>query len=237
MILYNIDKDLKICRFIKRINRFIAEVKCERNDPEYAHLNNTGKLKDLLIPNTPVVCMNINGKKTNIRIIGTIVDDRWATLIDTRIQENSFIYAVNHGYIPWLENFKIMARDIIVNRSRIDLMAKDKYNNIVYIELKSAVYFFKDDLSARYPDTISLRGRRHIMELINMKYLRRIIVFIAGHPYARVFKPSYNDPEIPLLLKSAQANGVEIRSVKIALKYWEKSIILLDPDLPVDLNI
>jgi sugar fermentation stimulation protein len=203
-----------------------------------AHLNNTGRLHDLLKPNVKVVCMNIKGSKLNLRIIGTVVDEHFSTLIDTKMQENAFIESIRRGYIPWIRVGKIksISRDFKINDSKIDLYIENQDGSKILIELKSAVYFFKNDFSARYPDTISLRGRRHIIELASLKKYRRIIVFIVAHPYARVFKPSTVDPELPKILKNAVEVGVEVRSVKIALNHHNRSIMLIDPDLSVELD-
>lgn len=234
--IYRLDTYIERCIFLERLNRFVARVKCSGDLESLAHLNNTGRLKDLLTPGAEVLCSGIQGSKLKLRIIGTIVDRTWGTLIDTKLQERSFIESIKLGYIPWLKNIIRIMRDVDVGGSKIDLYLESVDRNKIYIELKSAVYFFRHDHSARYPDTISLRGRKHIVELANIEGARRIVVFIAAHPYASKFKPSRDDPEISSILKYASSLGVEIRSVKIAINHVEKSIVLLDPDLPVELS-
>jgi DNA-binding protein, stimulates sugar fermentation len=214
-------------RFLRRINRFVCEFEI-KGEVLKAHLNNTGKLLDLLVEGREVLVTPINGNKLHFRIVGTKTDAEYFTLIDTDLQETAFLEAQRMGLIPFLEGFKLLKRNPRVDREIIDFLFWNG-ERFLFVELKSAVYYFPEDKSGRYPDTVTLRGRRQIEKLKN---LNGFIVFVVGHPMAEKFKPSYDDPEIPKILKGLEGR---IFAIKMGLRE-SGEIVLLDNNLKVDLD-
>lgn len=214
-------------KFLKRINRFVCEVEVG-GEVLRAHLNNTGKLLDLLVEGREVLLTPINGEKLKFRIVGTDTGSEYFTLIDTGLQERAFLEAQRMGLIPFLEGFKLLRRNPRVNNEFIDFLFW-KEGMEIFVELKSAVYYFPEDKSGRYPDTITLRGRRQMEKLAK---LGGWVVFVVGHPMAEKFKPSYDDPEIPKILRRLKDR---IFAVKMGLN-GKGEILLLDNNLRVCLD-
>ena len=77
------------CRILERVNRF--KVKIELNEEiEYAHINNTGRLRELLIRGKRGFCLRFKKpKKTKYRLF-SIEADGYGALIDTWIQGKAF---------------------------------------------------------------------------------------------------------------------------------------------------
>ncbi len=222
------------CVFIKRENRFVGLARCGGRDTR-VHINNTGRLVDLLFPGAEILCIEIKAPKIPLRVIGTRVSgDRW-TLIDTKLQEKVFIASVEGNYIPWLAGYRVVKRDHDLGGLKIDLLLRSvDSGREALVELKSAVYYYPSDRSARYPDTISIRGRRHVEALIRSTGYDRYLIFIAGHPEAEIFGPSGIDPMLPGLLRKALESGVVVKSIKIYID--GRSIVLSNPDLPITLE-
>ncbi len=222
------------CIFIERINRFVGTARCGGEEVRI-HINNTGKLTDLLFPGAEILCIEIGAPKTPLRVVGTRVgDNRW-TLIDTKLQERVFIESVEKELIPWLRGYRVVKRDLDLGGYKIDLLLRSLgEGGEALVELKSAVYYHPSDRSARYPDTISIRGRRHVETLINANGYERYIIFIAAHPEAEIFGPSGVDPVLPSLLKRAMESGVVVKAIKVYIE--NRSIVLPNPDLPVTLE-
>jgi sugar fermentation stimulation protein A len=220
------------CIFIRRENRFVGRAICGSQEA-MVHINNTGRLPDILYRGSRILCTRIEGRKTRLRVIGSHVDrDMW-TLIDTKMQERAFVVSVEKNLIGWLEGYKVYKRDVEIRGTKIDFLLR-RGEREALVELKSAVYFHPSDMSARYPDTISLRGRRHVEILSELEGRDRYLVFIAGHPLARIFGPSSVDPLLPSLLKRASMAGVYIKATKFYIDH--SSIVLSDPNLPVTLD-
>ena len=212
------------CVFLKRLNRFVSRVIAGDTLTE-AHTNNTGRLEDLLIEGREVLCTPIRGRKLRLRIVGTeVVGSPLYTLIDTSLQERAVVEAVGRGLIPKLIKYRIVRRNVKVGGSTFDLLLEGPEGRVPG-EIKSAVFYFPSDGSARYPDTVTLRGRRHIEELGREG---GILLFVAAHPLAKVFKPCSLDPKIPGLLSGF---GGRIVAVKMALTD-NGEVILMDGNLP-----
>jgi len=228
---------LEYCSIIKRINRlnrFTVLTKI-REKEEKVWLTNTGRLNEIVFENNIGLCLKIEKpKKLRYVLVGTKVTDDEFCLIDTKLQMECFEIAHQKNLIGWLKDFKLIKRNIRVNNSLIDYLFK-KNDDELYLEVKSAVFF--DGYYAMYPDCPSLRGRRHVEELIslNEKGKRTMLVFITAHPLAKAFKPNYNtDPVLARLIKQAYTKGVEVHSIKMSLKR-NGDVILKDIDLPVEL--
>ncbi|MEM4970172.1 MAG: DNA/RNA nuclease SfsA [Sulfolobales archaeon] len=220
------------CVFIRRENRFVGRAVCGSLEA-MVHINNTGRLIDILYRGSRILCTRIKGRKTSLRVVGSHVDGDMWTLIDTKLQERAFIASIENNLIEWLKGYRVHKRDIEIGGTKIDFLLR-RGDREALVELKSAVYFHPSDMSARYPDTISLRGRKHIEILSRLEGRDRYLVFIAGHPLARIFGPSSVDPLLPDLLKKASMRGVYIKAIKFYIS--NNSIVLSDPDLPVTLD-
>ncbi|NPB02978.1 MAG: DNA/RNA nuclease SfsA [Thermotogae bacterium] len=214
-------------RFLKRINRFVSDVICNGRKT-LAHTNNTGRLKDLLVQDREILCMPIRGKRLKWRVVGTSVESsNLYTLIGTSLQEKAVEIAVMRGSVPPLRGWRILARHPKVAHSRFDLML-EKGGRVLPMEIKSAVFYFPEDRSARYPDSPTERGRRHIQLLGE---LGGFLMFVAAHPLAATFRPCSEDPHIPRLLREFPGTLLAVKMALDAKGY----ILLLNESLPVRL--
>ena len=219
----------------KRLNRFV--VLCRSGGRTiYLHLRNTGRLLDLLYPGARVLYLPKKRGRTSGLIVGVVVDERSAALIDPGTQARAFEEAATLGFIPWMRERRIIGREFLYEGRRIDYLFEGEGRRGL-LELKSAV-FYSGDGHCMYPDTVSLRGRRHVEALMRAREsgMDAVIVFISAHPSCRAFRPcSEVDPAIASLISRAAEMGVEVHSVKMHLGIGGE--ILLDaPSLPVDLR-
>lgn len=148
----------------------------------------------------------------------------------------AFEKSLGMGLIPWLRGYRILKRNARLGDSLIDYLLEGKGDEVL-LEVKSAVLREKD--RAMYPDCPSLRGRKHIKELINCvdKGGKAIILFIAALPGVRAFKPNKPaDPKLYELLVEAHKVGVEIKSIGIAYQPEGSLVYLFNPDLAIDLS-
>jgi len=217
---------------VSRLNRFtvIVDIDGKKN---YAYTNNTGRLGNLLIKGNLGLCLSKKrGKLRYLLFALRDSHDKYA-IIDTRLQMKTFEYLVNNHLIPWLYCCKIKRRDVKILDSKIDFLIKCR-DKEYYTEVKSAV--LRINGYASYPDCPSIRGRRHIMTLINIRKMKMysLILFIAGLPGVKGFKPnSKADPIIHSLLKEAISNNVLIKAISMYFDTKSKRIVLENLDLPV----
>ncbi|MEM4280875.1 MAG: DNA/RNA nuclease SfsA [Candidatus Caldarchaeum sp.] len=216
--------DVRRARFSRRLSRFSGQAQRD-GGTLVLHITNTGRLTDLLVAGAEILYIPKKSHKTAGTLVGVVVGEH-AALIDTRLQSKVFETAFNKGFIEWLKGWKMVGREVAVGKTRLDYVFADERGEKAFVELKSAVYLRMDG-AAMYPDTVSIRGRRHIQMLASLcKQNPSIIVFIAAHPLAKFFTPcDEGDPKIrKLLLKAAEA-GVEVHAVKTYMDvfgtvYW-----------------
>jgi len=217
---------------VKRNNRLSVLVKDSKGQ-QLAHLTNTGRLLDLIIPGNTCLCIPKKPAKTKIRLIGVPISKSKAVLIDPAEQSKCFVKAVEMGLIPWLKGWKIKRPEVQYEESRIDFQIESDSGDFGYIEVKSAAMLLDNKIGS-FPDCPTTRGQKHVgtMQKIARKKMRSIILFLVQHPDAKSFSSNADgDPIFVKLLKDAVKKGVEVRAVKMYLQ-TNGNVVLVDPDLP-----
>jgi sugar fermentation stimulation protein A len=152
---------------IERLNRFVVKARI-KNKYILAHLNNTGRLEDFLKKGNVGLFLPIENK-LKFRLSMVRESKNIYSIIDTQLQMKCFESALEKGYISWFKRAKILKRNFRINNSLIDYLIE--YQNKKYLlEVKSAVMKYKN--FAMYPDCPSIRGQKHIKELIEIQTLQ-----------------------------------------------------------------
>lgn len=223
------------CYVVKRLTRFtvLAEIRGERM---IVYMNNTGRLEGYLRPGKRGYCTENFRGKHKYRIVG-VEDGEYVTLIDTNLQEKTFLALQERGLISWLSTCKLHSRNYKLENAVVDFAFKCD-DGIVLIELKSAVMRLKESL-AGYPDAPTQRGRRQFIELARYASMggRAIVVFMVAVPGATMFKLHCGEDElIKHAVEVAILSGVEFKALNVFLDPRRKAVVLGSTDLPVDLS-
>jgi sugar fermentation stimulation protein A len=163
---------------IERLNRFVVKARV-KNKYILAHLNNTGRLEDFIKKGRIGLFLPINADyadstqtvRTKLKFRLSMIKEskNIYSIIDTSLQMKCFEIALEKGYISWLKGAKILKRNYRINHSLIDYLIEHK-NKKYLLEIKSAVMKYKN--FAMYPDCPSIRGQKHIKELIDIQTLQ-----------------------------------------------------------------
>ena len=108
--------------------------------------------------------------------------------------------------------------------SRIDILLESDKKKC-YIEVKNVSMVF--DGKASFPDAVSERGTKHLLELINVvkKGDRGIMLFICQRDDATFFEPAQHiDPIYAKTLLMASKAGVEILVYKAKVSFRENKV-------------
>jgi len=124
--------------------------------------------------------------------------------------------------VPGLEEYRVARREVTVGRSRFDFLL-ERGGEELLLEVKSCTLFGKR--IAMFPDAVTARGRRHVLELASLADAGRKtgVLFIVHWPRAEFFLPEYHTD--PLF---AQAIG-EVRDrvmVKAVAVSWNRDLTL-----------
>jgi len=219
-------------KFIRRVNRFIAEVMVE-GFKEQVHIKNTGRLKELLLPEAQVLLeksQNPN-RKTKYSISAVVKHGRWVN-IDSQAPNKVAYEAIQAGRVSELGFVSNLTREVTFNSSRFDLYY-EKQGEEGFIEVKGVT--FEKNGVAMFPDAPTTRGTKHVLELIDAldEGYTATVLFIIQMKGCHTFTPyAEMDPAFTEVLLKAQRKGVRILAYDCLV---DEEYIALDQSIPIDL--
>jgi len=221
-------------RFVARDNRFRVTVEME-GQPVWAHLPNSGRLGELLVPGRRVLLVERSGagRKTGYDLSLVEMNERWVS-VDARLPNDLVEEALRTGRLVPLAGYQTVRREVPFGGSRFDFLLQAPGRSPCLVEVKS-VTLVVDGL-AYFPDAVTLRGRRHLEELVSaleMGY-RAAVVFVVQRGDAGGFRPhDESDPDFAQALRMAARRGVEVYAYTCCV---EPGRIEIDRSLPVYLE-
>ncbi len=221
------------CTIAERLNRFAVRVRVG-GEEALAYNTNTGRLEELMRPGALGYCVEKRGGRLPYRLVAVEAPHGGYALIDTRLQEEAFIAAVEAGLVQRLRGCRVARRSPRVGASVLDYLL-DCGGSKAYLELKSAAYLSWRG-EALYPDCPTERGRRHLRTLAELarRGARAIVYFVAAVPGARAVRPNpQGDPELPDALLEALEAGVEAGAIGLEYDPVANTVRLYADMLPV----
>lgn len=220
--------------FIKRINRFIAEVLIN-NKIEEVHVKNTGRCKELFIEGRKCYLEKSNNlnRKTKYSLISIYKDDLLIN-IDSQIP-NRVVYdsIVSKKILSELNPINV-TREKQYKNSRFDIkFYSEKLEKDFFLEVKGVT--LEENGIAMFPDAPTERGSKHILELIDASKngYGAIIVFLIQFSNAKLFTPNaITDPNFSNNLELASNSSVEILSYDSIIT---KNSIKIDKSVKVEI--
>ena len=220
--------------FKERPNRFLALVEAEgRVLPCF--LPNPGRMHELLIPGVEVILREAEkqNRKTRYDMIGVVIEGEMVSL-DTRVPNRLVFEALKNRDIVEFSEYDDVKPEYTYRNSRLDFLLTNEKERCL-LEVKSCT-LVRDGV-ALFPDAPTLRGKRHLMELIEAKKegYRACVLFIIQRTNAKVFTSNdKTDPDFGKALRDALANGVE--AYAYYSKFDEKKVVLKGK-IRVDINL
>lgn len=139
--------------------------------------------------------------------------------VNTSITNKIAQDCLQSGLIEEIEVDEIQS-EVSIGQSRLDFLVKDKKRHEIFIEVKNVTLKAKDNF-ATFPDSVSIRGQKHLKELIDLKLKgkRSAMLYIVPRTDVHTFTPASEiDPEYASLLKKAHDIGVEIYVIQCVFK-------------------
>lgn len=186
-----INQDIQKGYFVDRPNRFIAHVEIH-GEVCTCHMPNPGRMWELLFPGV-VMYVRPAGRpdrKTAYDVIG-IERDGVPILLDTQYNNDIAALLLRERRIPGWEEWSLLRREVTVGDSRFDMLLH-KGEELFYLEVKSCTLFGQH--GAMFPDAVTERGRKHIMELAAMhdEGYHTGVLFLVHWDRAQWFLPDYH---------------------------------------------
>lgn len=196
--------------FLERPNRFL--VIFEKDGKSFkAHLRDPGRLKELLIPGTPLLlraAQKSTHRKTGYDVVAVWKDEIWV-LINSGFHSDLAEELIENGLVPEFSGYKVIKREYTYGKSRIDFFLGGKEEML--LEVKGCTLV--EEGWAKFPDAPTERGKRHVEELNRAKKegFKAVILFLIIREDAQVFSPNWGmDPDFAAVLKQASQKGVKL---------------------------
>ncbi len=199
---------IKKAVFLDRPNRFIANIELD-GEKLQAHVKNTGRCKELLIPGATVYVQekDIACRKTKYDLITVKKGDRLVN-IDSQAPNKVVLEWIKDG--NFLPDITKIQSEYTLKGSRIDFFVEYQGKKAL-IEVKGVT--LEQDGVALFPDAPTDRGVKHIKELILAQNsgFEAYIIFLIQLKGVSYFSPNANThKEFAEELKKAHQSGVII---------------------------
>lgn len=208
-------ENIKEAIFLERPNRFIAYCLLD-GETIVCHVKNTGRCKELLIPNETVVFVQDHGENTSRKTRYSLVKVRKGKRIinmDSQAPNQLAEEWLRSG--GWCQDLSFIKREQKFQNSRFDIYYERNNGTKGFMEVKGVTLENND--VARFPDAPTERGVKHIYELIEAKKqgYEANILFVIQMNGVKYFEP--NDDTHPAFgdaLRQAKANGVNVMAIQ-----------------------
>ncbi len=212
--------------FLKREKRFLIHAQLQDGQKVIAHTNNTGSMRGLLASEAEIWLSPANNPARKLpwtlELVRTVENTATGVQGDVLVGVNTIMAnhlireAIQGEAIAGLPtNCEIRAEVKYGQGSRVDFLLTDIQKNRCWVEVKNVSLV--ENSHARFPDSPTERGRKHLVELETMVKSgdRAALVFCIQRSDPRTVGPADDiDPLYGKLLRQAAANGVEIYGVE-----------------------
>ncbi|GAA0182915.1 DNA/RNA nuclease SfsA [Clostridium sediminicola] len=214
-------------KFLRRPNRFQAYVIVD-NKEIMVHVPNTGRCKEILVPNCDVILRKESNpkRKTKFSLIAGYKDKKLIN-IDSQVPNKVVHEALLKRKIKKLKQYSTIYKEKTYGKSRFDFKLINDKNETYYLEVKGVT--LEEDKHCMFPDAPTERGTKHIMELIDVKNegMGAGIIFLIQLEEVSSFSPNEKmDKKFSDAVKLAVEKGVDIFAYNC--KVTEKSIELYE---------
>lgn len=226
-------KNLQKAVLIKRYKRFLADVTLDSGEVITIYCPNTGAMTGCAEPGDTVYFSESDNLKRKYKFTWELTHTEAGHWICIHSQRANQIVcdAIKAEQIPELLDYETIKAEVKYGseNSRIDFLLSSQGHADCYVEVKSCTLL--DDTFAKgqgfFPDTVSVRGQKHLRELMEMKALghRAVLVFAVLHSgISEVSAAKHIDKKYALLFEEAKLAGVEVINYHMTIDQLSVSI-------------
>jgi sugar fermentation stimulation protein A len=222
-------------KLVKRYKRFLADVELENGEIVIVHCANSGSMKGCAQPGAPVWISRSDNPKRKLKFTWELIQTRDSMIgVNTQVPNKLVKSSIENGLVTELKAYtRVKAEVKTSDHTRLDLLLENEKGNTCYVEIKNCTMV--EDGVAMFPDAVTIRGQKHLDELVRLKKEghRAVIFYLIQRMDAKLFTPaSMIDKVYAQKLTNAVENGVEIITRDV---YIDTNVIRLNAPVPVRL--
>lgn len=231
--------NIYLARFIQRPNRFLAECRLEDSEESIiVHVKNTGRCKELLLPNAEVALsyQPSSKRKTDYDLVAVKKNNEWFN-IDSQVPNALVAQALLDGIIslPGLKG-KILSvkREKRYANSQFDILIQTDKESLAFVEVKGMT--LENNQIGAFPDAPTLRGLKHVNELIVAQsegYQCYVLFVIQFEQVRKATIHQEMQPELAQALQRGQTQGVQVIAYNCQVT---PATIRIDKPVPFDVS-
>lgn len=196
--------------FVSRPNRFLLWADVGRRRVAVAS-RDPGRLDGILVRGARLLLAPSAAPRRRTAFTLTLArqGDVWVCLVPT-LASQIVHFAAARGALDGLKGARVVRREVALGASRIDFLMSRRGRPLL-VEVKAAV--FVEGRRALFPDCPTVRGTRHVRELIRARRQGHdaALVFVVHREDAESLAPwSAVDPEFAQSLRAAHRIGVRV---------------------------
>lgn len=203
-------------RLVRRYKRFLADIELADGTVTVAHCANPGSMLSVNAPGSQVWISPAPNPARKLRYTWELIRVGEALVGINTARPNALVEeAIRGDIIPELAGCSSLRREVKYGKSsRIDILLEHS-RGPCYVEIKNVTMRrgLDEDAPAEFPDSVTARGAKHLLELADMVAAghRAVMLYLVQRPDCAAFTVAADiDPGYAAGLKVARAAGVEV---------------------------
>lgn len=198
---------------IKRYKRFLADILLPGNQYITAHCPNSGSMRGLAEEGNTVWLSHHKKETRRLAYTLEIIKAQGVMVgVNTQNPNKLALEAIRNGIIYDLASYDFVQHEVKYGlRSRMDFLLTGNDKPDTYVEVKNVT--LKEGGCALFPDAVTMRGTKHLKELMNIKDQgkRAVMLYLVQREDCQEFSIARSiDPVYAGAFLEAYKKGVEI---------------------------